>query len=190
MPTSTSSSGAATTSGAMDHGDHGDDGGMMGGCKISMLLNYNTIDSCFISSDWRITSTGMFAGSCIGIALLAIFLEFLRRAVKQFDRYLVQQHQAAHAARGTAAVGTSNTASPVNSEAENDRGGNKPTDATVAHATAAGSAIPPFRPTFWQQAIRAILHTSQFTVAYFIMLLGTLYKYLISDSVSKIRFCA
>ncbi|KAK0609241.1 Ctr copper transporter [Immersiella caudata] len=62
------------------------------GCKISMLWNWNTIDSCFIASTWKITSTGMFAGSCIGVILLVMSLEFLRRSVKEFDRFLLRKH--------------------------------------------------------------------------------------------------
>lgn len=158
-PTSTSGHDPMAT-GAMDHGesDHGGHG-MGNGCKISMLLNYNTIDSCFISENWKVSSTGMFAGSMIGIVLLAIFLEFLRRSVKEFDKFLVKQHIRKHSAVASA---TGEAA---------DSNGNKVGVVT----TVAAAGIPPFRPTFWQQAIRAILHTSQFTVAYFIMLLGEWY---------------
>ena len=57
-----------------------------------MLWNWNVIDSCFISSQWRITSDGIFALSCIGVVGLVLTLEFLRRAVKEYDRYLLRQH--------------------------------------------------------------------------------------------------
>ena len=155
-PTSTSGDGPMAT-GAMDGGGM-DHGGMGNGCKISMLINYNTIDSCFISENWKISSTGMFAGSMIGIVLLAVLLEFLRRSVKEFDKYLVKQHIRKHSA-----------SSPVAGSSDEASGSKNAAMSTVA----AASGVPPFRPTFWQQAIRAILHTSQFTVAYFIMLLGT-----------------
>lgn len=149
-PTTTGAADPAATTSASEAGDHGGMG-MGNGCKISMLLNYNTVDSCFISSDWQITSTGMFAGSCIGVVFLAIFLEFLRRSVKEWDRYLVKQHVAKHKASAT--------------------GSASPSDGNKSGATCAVS-IPPFRPNIWQQCIRALLHTAQFTVAYFIMLLG------------------
>ncbi|EPE08387.1 ctr copper transporter [Ophiostoma piceae UAMH 11346] len=74
---------ASSTAMAMDMG---------GSCEISMLWNWNTVNACFISSTWQITSRGMFAGSCIGVVLLVIVLEMLRRAVKEYDRYLVRQH--------------------------------------------------------------------------------------------------
>jgi len=153
-PTLTSGDGPMAT-GAMDDGGM-DHGGMGNGCKISMLINYNTIDSCFISENWKISSTGMFAGSMIGIVLLAVLLEFLRRSVKEFDKYLVKQHIRKHSA-----------SSPVAGSGDEASGSKN-----AAISTVAAAGVPPFRPTFWQQAIRAILHTSQFTVAYFIMLLG------------------
>lgn len=59
-----------------------------------MLWNWNTIDACFIAQSWQITSRGVFAGSCIGVVLLVVTLELLRRAGKEYDRYLVRQHRA------------------------------------------------------------------------------------------------
>lgn len=56
-----------------------------------MLLNTNTLDSCFISSSWQITSRGMFAGSCIGVLLLCIAIEAVRRLGRAYDRRLVKQ---------------------------------------------------------------------------------------------------
>lgn len=108
-----------------------------------MLWNWYTIDSCFIASSWKITSTSVFAGSCIGVLLLVMSLELIRRSVKEYDRFLVRQHFAAHIAQKT-------TGSPV-------------------------PAAASFRPTIFQQAIRALLHMVQFAVAYFVML----YDYLL-----------
>ena len=135
--TSTMSMPSSQTSAAMDMS------GMMGNCKINMLWNWYTIDACFLSSSWQITSHGMFAGSCIGVVCLVIVLEFLRRAVKEFDRFLVRQHVAKHLA---AAGGYG----PVKNDSN--------------------ARIPLFRPSIFQQAVRALLHMLQFAVAYFIML--------------------
>ncbi|KAL4730732.1 Copper Transporter integral membrane protein that functions in high affinity copper transport [Fusarium chlamydosporum] len=139
---------ASSTSMAMDHGD------MMGGCKISMLWNWNTVGSCFIARSWHITSKGMFAGSCIGVILLVVFLEALRRSVKEWDRYLLRQHVAKFSG---ASIGPSGS--------ENDKEGN------IAVASY-DNTLPQFRPNVWQQAIRALLHLMQFAVAYFVMLLA------------------
>ncbi|KAI8308385.1 Copper transport protein ctr4 [Colletotrichum sp. SAR11_240] len=133
-----------------------------GSCKISMLWNWQILDACFIARSWRITSHGMFAGSCIGVLLLTMSLEMLRRAVKEYDRYLIRNHQARYAGSG---------AGP-SSESAGDNGKGPSTS-----VTAAGNAnIPPFRPNFFQQAIRALLHMVQFAVAYFIMLLAMYYN--------------
>ncbi|PHH93384.1 hypothetical protein CDD83_3697 [Cordyceps sp. RAO-2017] len=144
-------SGAGSHAG-MDHGGHGG----MGGCKISMLFNLNTIDSCFLSDRWRITSAGMFAGSCIGVFLLGMTLEFLRRSVKEYDRFLVRQHRAKFAA--AAAEGSS--VSSKDGAAPSPR----------------APAPPPFRPGLVQQAVRAFLHLLQFVCAYILMLLAMYYN--------------
>jgi copper transporter 1 len=111
-----------------------------------MLWNWDTIDTCFISSSWHVTSAGMFAGSCIGVILLVMLLELLRRSVKEYDRFLLRKHLAQH------------TATP-----NSDNAGTLPKDGIVA--TQGG-----YRPTGLEQAVRALLHTCQFAVAYFVML--------------------
>ena len=118
-----------------------------------MLWNWNTIDSCFLARSWRITSPGMFAGSCIGVVLLVMSLEMLRRAVKEWDHYLVRTHRAKYAV------------------VEGDRG-EKGSDKGEKGSDSGGSCstIPAFRPNLWQQTIRALLHMVQFAVAYFVML--------------------
>ncbi|CAK7201622.1 Copper Transporter integral membrane protein that functions in high affinity copper transport [Sporothrix eucalyptigena] len=139
MGTSTASAAMASASSSMDM-DMG-----TGDCKISMLWNWNTVDACFISKSWHITSRGMFAGSCIGVVLLVMTLEALRRAVKEYDRFLVEQHRANFAAHNPG-------------------------------KTTGEGHIPGFHPNIFQQAIRALLHVFQFSVAYFVMLLAMYYN--------------
>ncbi|KAH9926643.1 uncharacterized protein BXZ73DRAFT_102898 [Epithele typhae] len=50
-----------------------------GSCQLSMLWNWTTIDSCFLSSSWRVTSPGAFAGSCLAVLVLVLALELVRR---------------------------------------------------------------------------------------------------------------
>ncbi len=124
-----------------------------------MLWNWNTADVCLISSSWQITSDGMFAGSCIGVILLVMVLEALRRATKIYDRYLVCSHAARTAllAPSTADVKDAGNSSP--------------------RTTTCPAALPaPCRPTVLQQAVRALLHMLQFATAYFIMLLAMYYN--------------
>jgi copper transporter 1 len=116
-----------------------------------MLWNWNTVDSCFLASSWKITSNGVFAGSCIGVVLLTISLEMLRRGVKEYDRFLVNKHL------------KSLTVIPIrSSKAGSDDGSPARNCPSVV-----GQG---YRPTILEQAIRALLHMTQFAVAYFIML--------------------
>jgi copper transporter 1 len=113
-----------------------------------MLWNWNTIDSCFLASSWKITSDGVFAGSCIGVVLLVIALEMLRRGVKEYDRYLIAKH-------------IKSQVETVSPKSMSDEGSPAPPRAVSAQG---------YRPTVMEQAIRALLHMLQFAVAYFVML--------------------
>ncbi|KAF3910751.1 hypothetical protein ABW20_dc0100025 [Dactylellina cionopaga] len=59
-------------------------------CKMDMYWNWYTIDACFLSKSWHITSAAMFAGSCIGIVFLVVLVEGLRRCARELDRYIVR----------------------------------------------------------------------------------------------------
>ncbi|KAJ5591029.1 hypothetical protein N7450_005001 [Penicillium hetheringtonii] len=66
--------------------------GMVGSsCKIDMLWNWYTIDACFLSHSWQITSHGMFAGSCIGVFCLVLCLEALRRLGREYDAFVLRR---------------------------------------------------------------------------------------------------
>ncbi|KAI1643533.1 Ctr copper transporter family-domain-containing protein [Daldinia loculata] len=126
-------------------------------CKISMLWNWYTIDSCFLARSWHNTTPGMFAGSCIGVVLFTMTLELLRRTAKEYDRYLVRKHASAATAASMVPPKDSNNETTMAS----------PTSTRQGALQASG-----FRPTAWEQAIRALLHMVQFAVAYFVMLLA------------------
>ncbi|KAI1804261.1 Ctr-domain-containing protein [Daldinia bambusicola] len=160
IPTPTASTGGADNMDDME--GMGDTETRGGGCKISMLWNWDTIDTCFLSESWQVKSRGGFAGLCIGIVLLVILLEFLRRASKTYDRYLIREH--ARATKVLAATSVNNSSDTANG-------------ALIAKEGAA--ALPrttPFRPKLWQQGIRALLHTLHFALAYWIMLLAMYYN--------------
>ncbi|KAL2068822.1 hypothetical protein VTL71DRAFT_15160 [Oculimacula yallundae] len=63
------------------------------GCKLSMLLNWHTIDACFLSSIFHIRSSFTFFLACLGAFLLVISLEFLRRFQRGFDRHLRKRNK-------------------------------------------------------------------------------------------------
>jgi solute carrier family 31 (copper transporter), member 1 len=115
---------------------------------MQMLWNWYTVDSCFLSSSWHVRSAGMFAGSCIGVILLVMLLELLRRSVKEYDRYIIRKHIARQPATATS-----------------DSANILPKDGDVIPSARGG-----YKPTLLEQAVRALLHTCQFAVAYFVML--------------------
>ncbi|KAK9240243.1 Ctr copper transporter family-domain-containing protein [Lipomyces kononenkoae] len=140
----------------------------MGGsssCKISMLWNWYTIDSCFIATSWHVTSKGMFAGSCIGVICLVVCLEFLRRASKEYDRFLIREHNSRF---GSLPGVTGSDPQPLPQS--------KDRVSSSAVSDSSSSAHGAFRPKAAQQAIRALLHMLQFAVAYFVMLLAMYYN--------------
>ncbi|KAH9894657.1 Ctr copper transporter [Xylariomycetidae sp. FL2044] len=126
-----------------------------------MLWNWNTVGACFLSRDWRITSSGAFAGLCIGVILLVILLELLRRVSKTYDRHLVEKHQKTVRLASSNSHGSSETA-------------NGSLIAKGHHFVPAAAAA--VRPNVYQQAVRALLHTLQFALAYWIMLLAMYYN--------------
>ncbi|KAI5861160.1 Ctr copper transporter [Durotheca rogersii] len=130
-----------------------------------MLWNWYTIDTCFIANTWHNDTTAKFAGSCIGVILLTMSLELLRRSVKEYDRYLIRKHAAAAAL----------SAATVTSVATSAKGSDD-SQAIPSGPVPAQARSPGYRPTVFEQAIRALLHMVQFAVAYFVMLLAMYYN--------------
>jgi solute carrier family 31 (copper transporter), member 1 len=132
-------------------------------CSAASLSQRRLIDyPGFLSSSWHNTTKGMFAGSCIGVILLVIALEFLRRAGKEYDRYILKQYA------------RSQNISPVSSSSSTNDTAKGPSASTTPACAAVASQT--FRPNLLQQALRALLHMLQFAVAYFIMLLAMYYN--------------
>ena len=140
-----------------------------------MLWNWYTVDVCksipigkplrpglggqipepgFLCSQWRITSSGMMAGCCIGVVLLVMSLEFLRRESKEYDAFIIRQHLL--------------TASPLS--AVGSSGSNFETKGTVMQSAMFPAPKRSFKPSLLQQLVRSTLHMLQFAVAYFVML--------------------
>ena len=110
----------------------------------------------------------MFAGSCIGVVLLVMSLEFLRRLSAEYDKYIAGQSRFFSFRAPFNSVPKSNSA--VVGEAPSP-------EEQVPHQHA--SACAPrrsARPTLLQHIIRSLLHMVQFGVAYFIMLLAMYYN--------------
>lgn len=118
-------------------------------CKISMLWNWYTIDSCFISRSWHVTSRGMFAGSCIGVFLLVFFSQWLTRVSKEFDQLSMRKENAYDPAKITS-----------------------PYSYWLCHQW----MLRPGSTNFTDHLIRTVLYTIQWGVSYIIMLLFMYYN--------------
>ncbi|KAK3497376.1 Ctr-domain-containing protein [Neurospora hispaniola] len=174
----------------MDMGDGNMDGPA---CKISMLWNWYTIDACFLHQSWQITTRGAFAATCIGIMLMVVMLEFLRRLAKEYDEWIVrdfrrrsalisdqqqclrQQQPQRRQRQASPACGTADAAKTTGLLATTSvvttgkrRGGymgSKTTTTTLK-----------FRASPLQQLIRALIHAVMFGLGYLIMLLAMYYN--------------
>jgi copper transporter 1 len=118
-----------------------------------MLWNWYTIDACFISSSWHITTQGGFAASCIGVILMVVLLEGLRRMGKEYDEWILRGF---HARLALIASDPDPASCRGNNGEQQSR---RPMSVT-------------FRATPLQQLGRAVLHAATFGVAYIIMLLA------------------
>lgn len=130
-----------------------------------MLWNWYTIDACFLTSSWQIGSQGAFAATCLGIILMVIVLEALRRLGKEYDEHLQRDFAARVAliANLPAAAPPTDTAGGACPAAE--RGDEAQAPRTVT-----------FRASPLQQFIRALIHTATFGLAYIVMLLAMYYN--------------
>ncbi|KAK7952927.1 hypothetical protein PG996_013812 [Apiospora saccharicola] len=138
----------------MDHG-----GGT--GCKVSMLWNWNTVDACFLSSSWHIPSEGAFAATCIGVVLMVVILEVLRRAGKEYDALILRQFRRHVAAQRLAASKDKNV------NVASCCGPPEPEEATPTRPQ-----VITFRASPLQQLTRSVIHAVTFGLAYIVMLLA------------------
>ncbi|RXK35857.1 hypothetical protein M231_06863 [Tremella mesenterica] len=112
-------------------------------CKISMLLNWYSVDACFLSSSWHISSRSEFAGSLVGIFFLCMAIEGVRRLGREYDRKLILSTKLQGSLKG----------------------GEK-------QVVTCESVVSRFTPSWFQQLIRGLCYGSQFTAAFMVMLLG------------------
>lgn len=150
--------------GGMDMGSSSSDA-----CKISMLWNWTTINSCFLARSWHIRSKGGFAGSCIGVVFLGIAVELVRRLQREYDRYIYAKH--------LVRLEQQQSISPAESPDGKYAGPNNNSIFHTFFGQSSTSAVPDqFIPSFFQQAVRALFYVIQYAGAYFIMLLAMYYN--------------
>ncbi|KAI0490297.1 ctr copper transporter [Xylaria cf. heliscus] len=120
-------------------------------CSTHMLWNWNTIGACFFAESWKIKTEGMMAATCIGVFLLAIMLEFVRRIGKEYDHLILRQFQ-----------------QHVDSQAALARS----KDNCCSDGPRLDSQTVMFRASPIQQAIRSFIHAVAFGIAYILMLIA------------------
>jgi copper transporter 1 len=105
----------------------------------------------------------MFAGSCIGVLLLVISLEALRRASREYDAYIMRAHM-------------KNFTSPATATSSLQDTSDDPSKTPSTQSTTPLLQPQSFTPNIFQQFVRAFLHMAQFAVAYIVMLLAMYYN--------------
>jgi copper transporter 1 len=105
----------------------------------------------------------MFAGSCIGVLLLVISLEALRRASREYDAYIMRAH-------------LENYTSPTAAASRLQDVSDDPSKTPSTQSTTPLLQPQSFTPNIFQQFVRAFLHMAQFAVAYIVMLLAMYYN--------------
>lgn len=175
-------------------------------CKISMLWNWYTIDTCFIAKSWRNDTKGKFAGSCIGCFALVLIAQWLNRISRQFDIELVKRHKMRYLARYMASNNVHDESSSELSQQELELIGNEPVwkatlialKITLSHnwyfnflrrngelfedpidkALSCCSSVPALEiyPTFLEHFLRAWIFVLQWGLSYIIMLLFMYYN--------------
>lgn len=118
-----------------------------------MLLNWHTIDACFLSSLFHIRSSFTFFLACFSAFMLVISLEFLRRAQRGFDSYLRTRNAFRREKQYVV---------PVEME-------EKLLDEDGGRVEGKGKQRPVV--IVLEQVLRGLIHVVQFSVSYCIMLL-------------------
>ncbi|CED82663.1 Copper transporter [Phaffia rhodozyma] len=121
-------------------------------CKISMLWNWTTLDACFLSRSWHVNTKAQFAGSVIGVFLLTLAIEAVRRLGREYDRRLILSAEIGSAASDS-----------------------KPACSNLKTSTLDGASDISnynFTPSWGQHILRSMIYSSQFTASFLVMLLG------------------
>ncbi|RBA12367.1 hypothetical protein FPRO05_03817 [Fusarium proliferatum] len=160
-----------------------------------MLWNWNTIGVCFISEAWYIDSGALFATTCLAAFGLALFLQFARRASREWERHLFArnvgnpqaffdpitgielaplQPAAAQPAGGQPAGGQSAGGQPA--DAAQPAQPVQPAQPAPANGPGNGqdaaNRLPPFCPSFVEHIVEASLCTLRLIVTYVLILMA------------------
>lgn len=126
---------------------------------FKMLLNWNTINSCFLSSAFRVRSSAGFFAVCICSFLLVFFLEFLRRLQRKFDNQLRCRHHQSLNNRDTKELNNLSDTEPLVERT------------VIRERVAKGRSLVVDWHVVIEQVARGLVHTMQFGISYCVMLL-------------------
>lgn len=136
-------------------------------CKISMLWNWYTIDSCFIARSWHVKTKRAFAGSCIGVFLLVVASQWLHRFAREYDAALMSSKK-----RNLISQDLKN-----DSDSTLEKSSTHPIVGTVSHKWLfTPKSVGGIYATPVEHLIRSILFTLEWGLSYLIMLLFMYYN--------------
>lgn len=158
----------------MDMGGMGKSHSHKPACKISMLWNWYTVDTCFITNSWHVRSKGAFAGSCIGVFFLVVASQWLHRFCREYDLAIASRglqndklYTSESSSLGKESVGGEMPVTRVN---------------PLIHALSHGwmvrrtNHLTDVSATPAEQVIRSVLFTVEWGLSYIIMLLFMYYN--------------
>ncbi|OCT53163.1 Copper transport protein ctr4 [Cladophialophora carrionii] len=148
-------------------------------CKISMTWNWYTVGACFISQSWQVTTRDMFAGCCIGVILLVMSLELLRRLQREYDGWCGRMDRKAFVAISAGSEDANSSSSELGAGPAG-KAHSVAVAVTTSTPMSERAPLPRRRIAQWilvqRHVIRSLGHMVQFGLAYFIMLLAMYYN--------------
>ncbi|KAK3336296.1 putative high affinity copper protein [Cercophora scortea] len=165
-----------TNNSTMDMGMGGDDTTSGPACKISMLWNWYTTDACFLSRSWQITGKGSFAATCIGIMLMVVLLEALRRMGKEYDAHILRAfNRRISTLAAQKSVSATSTQGAVRKRLVRPWMSSHPAQ-EGPYDGEGGRQTFIFRASALQQLVRSLIYAVTFGLAYILMLLAMYYN--------------
>ncbi|KAK8038718.1 hypothetical protein PG993_007129 [Apiospora rasikravindrae] len=117
-------------------------------CKVNLLWNWDTIDTCFLAPSWYNNSTIKFAFSCIFVFIFAVTLQVFYHSLKTFDAaLLLKEHNR-----------------------RESRDGNQTEKGPEEGGSCCCRRLLRYSPSVWEQTFRAFVYTMTFANAYILML--------------------
>lgn len=138
-------------------------------CKISMLWNWYTIDTCFIARSWHVRSRGGFAGSCIGVFFLVFASQWLHRFAREYDVALIAKYSKSSSADLPAKT-ESESSSEVSQHVK------LPELYAISHYWLLRPLNDGVTPSLYEHVVRTVLFTVEWGLSYIIMLLFMYYN--------------